>query len=382
VSLRRVRNFIKDLLIMAATGVLTLVAVELVLRFLPVATAPPVEPPTAANPIQRYVANTPYTWSLGWNFYVVIRGSSNAQGFLADYDYDPAARTPLIGVVGDSMIETLYVPFAESVTGRLQAMLGTRGRAYAFAQSGAPLSQYVAYAAHACATYRPERMIVNVVGNDFDESVFEHRLRDGLFHLYERPDRSFEHKLTPWRPPSLAERAVRNSALAMYFARNLEMRHAVNWFRPQQAKAGTDIEDFVGMTSSRASPERVDEGYRIIAWFLDTLPQKACLDPRNIVLVVDAARPHLYNAADLAFAHTSYFGKMRSRLIAEAKSRGFAVVDLEPHFLAAFAADGRHFEYPTNPHWDAHGHEVVASAVRAALADWAPLAASARVMPR
>jgi hypothetical protein len=380
VTLSRLRSVIKDLLTMAATGVVTLVAIEIVLRFLPVATAPSVEPPTAANPIQRYVANTPYTWSLGWNFYFVVRGSSNAQGFLADYDYDAGAATPLVAVVGDSMIETLYVPFAESLTGRLQAMLGARGRAYAFAQSGAPLSQYVAYVRHACAGYRPERLVVNIVGNDFDESLFPKRLRDGLFHLYERPDKTFEYKLTPLQPPSLTERAFRNSALALYFARNLGMRSLVNWFRPQDAKAEGQITQFVGMTPAAASPERLDEGHRIIAWFLDTLAKEACVDPRNIVLVVDAPRPHLYDADSLAFARTSYFGKMRSRLISDASTRGFVVVDMEPHFLASFAADGRRFEYPTDPHWSAHGHAVVAAAVRQALADWPPLASQGHAM--
>ena len=122
---------------------------EIVLRFLPVAWAPPVQPPTADNPIQRYVPNTPFNWSLGWNFAIVTHKRTNAQGFVADHDYDAAGTTPLLAIAGDSFVEALLVPFAETLTGRLQAMLADRGRVYAFAQSGAPLSQYVAYAHHA-----------------------------------------------------------------------------------------------------------------------------------------------------------------------------------------------------------------------------------------
>jgi SGNH hydrolase-like domain, acetyltransferase AlgX len=369
-------RFLRDGLTMAATGLATLIVFEIVFRFLPVATAPPVHLPTVADPIERYASNTPYTWSLGWNFYTVVRGSSNAQGWLADYDYDPRAATPLVAVAGDSMIEALHVSFADSLTGRLQTMLGTRGRAYAFAQSGAPLSQYVAYARHACETYHPQRLVVNVVGNDFDESVFTHRLRDGFFHLYERPDGVFDFELTPARPPRLPERVLRNSALALYLARNLKMRSLVDWFRPGEAKADSELERYVGMTSAAADSKRLDEGYRVIAWFLATLPNAACLAPREIVLVVDAARPHLYAPAALEYAHTSYFGKMRIRLISDAKARGFVVVDLEPYFLAAYAADAKRFEYPTDPHWDPHGHAVVAAAVREALANWPPLAAA------
>lgn len=361
---------------MAATGVITLLVFELVARTLPVATAPPVEPPSAANPIQRYVANTPYTWSFGWNFYAIVHGTSNAQGFLADYDYNAKATTPLVAVAGDSMMEALHISFPNSLTGRLQALLGSRGRAYVFAQSGAPLSQYVAYAHHACVTYHPERLIVSVIGNDFDESFFTHRLRDGFFHLYERPDKTFDYRLTPYHPPNLAERAFRNSYLALYLARNLSLRNVVNWFRPDTAKADDELDRYVGMSDASATPERLDEGDRVIDWFLDALPQQACLAPKDIVLTVDAARPHIYDAGALAASRASYFGKLRRDLITKAKARGFIVVDLEPVFLAAFAKDGEHFEYPTDPHWNSHGHEVVTAAVRGALGSWPPLAAA------
>ncbi len=89
--MQRLRSALLNLLTIAASIAVTLLVLEIVLRFLPVAWSPPVEPPTAENPIQRYAANTPYTWSLGWNFYMVSHGRSNAQGFLADYDYDATA---------------------------------------------------------------------------------------------------------------------------------------------------------------------------------------------------------------------------------------------------------------------------------------------------
>jgi hypothetical protein len=55
-----------------------------------------------------------------------------AQGFLADYDYDNADARPLVAMAGDSFMEALRVPFAESLAGRLQNALGVRGRAYVF----------------------------------------------------------------------------------------------------------------------------------------------------------------------------------------------------------------------------------------------------------
>ena len=376
--MQRLRAFFLNLATVVASVAFTLLILEGVLRLLPVAWAPPVEPPPADNPIQRYAANQSFTWSLGWNFHDVVRGRSNAQGFLADYDYDRAAASPLVAVVGDSFIEALRVPFAETLTGRLQAALGTRGRAYAFAQSGSPLSQYVAYAAHACAVYHPQRLVVVVVGNDFDESVYPHRRRNGIFHLYPRLDGGFDYRLTPLPRPSLAERILRRSALALYLMRNVGISDFISMIGINMAQAAEAGERYVGNTLAEADPARVAEGEAVIAWFLATLPGAACLSPGEIVLAVDAMRPQLYDDNALAAARSSYFGRMRAKLIADAAASGFRVIDMEVPMRADFVARHQPFEFANDSHWNSRGHAVAADAVRKALADWPPLAGAAR----
>src|SRR3954453_22885420 len=100
--MQRLRSAFVDLLLVVASVAITLLAFEIVLRFLPVAWSPPIVPPTAENPIQRYQPNTSFTWSLGWNFNFVVQKRTNAQGFVAAYDYDRDANTPLLAIVGDS----------------------------------------------------------------------------------------------------------------------------------------------------------------------------------------------------------------------------------------------------------------------------------------
>lgn len=370
--MRSLRNFAVNLLLVFASIAVTLLLLEAGLRLFPVAWSPPVQPPTAQNPIQRYAANAPATWSLGWDFTNVVHGRTNAQGWLADYDYDPDAKTPLVAVVGDSYMEALRVPFAETVTGRLHAALGARGRAYVFAQSGSPLSQYVAYAARACATYHPQKLVVSIVGNDFDESLYAHRRRDGIYHLYPRADGRFDWKLTPLPPAGLLERIARHSALALYIARNVGVTNIVNLFGPRAAQA--QAPRYVGNTEADADASRIAEGEAVIRWFIDALPRAACLSPQDIVIMVDGIRPELYRPETLAAAEDSYFGRMRRAMLAQAAAAGFMVVDMQPRFQAAFAADGQRFEFPTDSHWSSHGHAVAATAVREALAGWAPLA--------
>jgi hypothetical protein len=373
--MQRLRKACANALVALASIALTVLVLEGVLRCLPVAWAPAVQPPSADNPIQRYVPNTAFTWSLNWDFASVVHGHSNAQGFIADYDYDPAASTPLVAVVGDSFVEALRVPFGETLTGRLQAMLGTRGRAYAFAQSGSPLSQYVAYAAHACKVYRPQRLVVVVVGNDFDESVYAHRQRNGIYHLYPRPDGGFDFRLTPLPPAGLIERIARRSALALYLMRNVGISDFLQQIGINLAQEAHAAELYVGNTRAAADAARLAEGGRVIAWFLDALPKAACLPPQDIVLTVDAMRPQIYNPQELAAARPSYFGRMRSKLISDATAKGFRVVDMEKPMQADFATRHVPFEFPQDMHWNAEGHAVAAQAVRKALQDWPPVAA-------
>lgn len=368
---RRLRSFAINAATAAGGLAVAVLLLELMFRMLPVAAAPRVEPPTVNDPIQRYAANAQFTWSRGWNFQDVVRGRTNAQGFVADYDYDAASASPLVAVIGDSFIEAFHVGFQRSLAGQLQQALGPRGRAYAFAQAGSPLSQYAAYATHVCATYRPQRMVFLIVGNDFDESIFANRIRNGIFHLHPRADGSFDNILTPQPPMRLSERLARNSSLALYVFRNLGRGGLAPSMIITKANAQSGAGAYVGNTSADAGAARVAEGEKVIDWFLDHLT-KSCLKPQDIVLAIDAARPEIYDPLRLNASRASYFGRMRAKLIGDGRSRGFTVVDLEQPFLASFARDGQRFEPFDDGHWNAHGHAVAAGAVQAALADWPP----------
>jgi hypothetical protein len=181
--------------------------------------------------------------------------------------------------------------------------------------------------------------------------------------------------LTPLPAPGLAERILRRSALALYLMRNVGISDLISMIGINMAQAAEAGERYVGNTLAEANPARVAEGEAVIAWFLTTLPGAACLSPDEIVLTVDATRPQLYDDNALAAARTSYFGRMRAKLIADATARGFRVIDMEVPMRADFAAQHRPFEFTNDMHWNSHGHAVAAAAVREALTAWPPLAA-------
>lgn len=361
---------------LVVTAIGTLLLLEIILRFLPVAVAPAVEVPTESSPIQRYVANAAFTWSIGWDLALARHGKTNAQGFVADYDYSAPAPSPLIAVIGDSYIEALTLPFAQTLTGQLQAALGSRGRAYAFAQSGAPLSQYLVYARHACAVYRPERMAVSITSDDIEESLFQFRQRNGIFHLHPRPDGSFDLQLTPVQPAGWTERIARHSYLALYLLRNLGIGADIReWGMASAQSTDSRLDADTRSMSDAENPAEVAQGEKIISWFLGEIANIGCMPASAIVIVVDAMRPELYDDQALESAQSSYFGRMRRKILADATSHGFAVVDLEREFSRAFAKDGLTFEPEIDAHWNAHGHAIAAAAIEAKFADWMPFKA-------
>ena len=75
------------------------------------------------------------------------------------------------------------VPYAATLHGRLATGLEGRVRVYSFGASGAPLSQYLVWAHQAVRDLGAKALVINVIGNDFDESLAAYSNRLG-FWLY------------------------------------------------------------------------------------------------------------------------------------------------------------------------------------------------------
>ena len=86
--------------------------------------------------------------------------------------------------------------------------------------------------------------------------------------------------------------------------------------------------------------------------------------PSAILFVLDGMRPDIYSAATLEAAEKSFQAHMRAYFTAEATARGYEVRDMQPVFIERHARDGARFEFPTDKHWNALGHRLVADEVR------------------
>ncbi|MBL8833899.1 MAG: hypothetical protein JNL71_16030 [Rhodospirillales bacterium] len=336
-----------------ATGLL-LGSVEMILRFLPVRSAMLALPVDAATPIFRLSPGREFDYSRGWDFDMANRGRVNNAGFVSDVEYDRVDRRPLVAVVGDSFVEALMVPYAETLQARLAAIVGPARRVYSFAASGAPFSQYLVWAEHAVRDYGADGLVVVVVGNDYAESVVAHGIKPG-FHQYAR---GYDGRLTLQRndyQPSAMRAIAARSALFRYVWLNLQLPDAVAAIR----RLVSPPVQYAGFESAAVSPVIETDSLEAIEVFLADLATRTGLVPGRIAFLVDGFR---YPEA-AAGAGDSYFARLRTAFIARARAAGFTAVDMDETFFPLHARDGRRFEFPKDGHWSGIGHEAAAKAL-------------------
>ena len=359
------RHHRRELMLNTLTVVVTLAvclsAAEVALRFLPVASSLRTLAVTPQSPVFRFAPNRDFVYSRDWHFMLANRGRVNNAGFVNDQDYRKDDPLPLLAVVGDSMIEASMVPYPDTVQGRLAKALDGKVRVYSFAAAGAPLSQYLIWARHAVQDYGAQALVINVVGNDFDESHAAYATRPGFWHYVPDAGQQLSLRLFEYRPSFLGRVAV-SSALGRYLIFNL--RVGVAWISLKQFLFGGPAmaePRYAGNTAASADAERISRSLAALDAFFRDLPAYAGLPPGRILFVVDGLR---YPAVAAAAAGT-YFDQMRRALLEKAAALGYTTIDLDPHFFEHHRRTGERMEFANDGHWSSIGHRVAFDAVMA-----------------
>jgi hypothetical protein len=334
------------------------VVAEIILRLLPVANLPLVVPVTNDDPVFHYTPNRSFVYSRDWDLHLANHGRVNNAGMVNDEDYKRDSALPLVAIVGDSYIEALMVPYKKTLQGRLAEILKGNMRFYSFGASGAPLSQYLIWARRAVNEYDAKGIIINVVGNDFDESHDTYKRDFHGFWLYV-PDINgkLQLHLFPFQAGAIRSFA-KYSALARYLFINLKMKYFIdNWRSFGQNR---DLLSYAGNTSTNADEGRLSASLAIIDAFFRDLPEFIRLPPKCIVFTLDGFRyPH-----DAEKGAGTYFDLMRRTFKMRAEALGYKVIDLDPMFFADSNQHGQRFEDARDSHWNEAGHRVVADAIR------------------
>ena len=344
---------------------LALLLAEGICRILPVSTGVRALPVNASTPIFRFEPDREYVYSTAWNFSIVNRGRTNNEGFVNNQDYAASDARPLLAVIGDSYVEALMVPYSNTLHGRLQRCVEGTGRVYSFAASGAPLSQYLAWAEHAKSRFTPSAMAFVIVGNDFDESLAKYKSAPGFHYFRETMDGKLTLKRYDYTPSRL-RKIARSSAFIRYLVLNVHFHSqlAAVWDRLIRPARADNAPAYVGNSSSSTNTQRMRDSMRAIEAFFDELPRRAGLSTSRIVFIMDGIRPQLYQGKEaLNQVRNAYFPRMRDYFIHEARQRGYPVVDLQPTFLSTHKNTGAKFEFDDDAHWNSLGHSLAAQAL-------------------
>ena len=332
-STSRLRQLGFALATVSLTVVFCLGSAEILLRFLPVASGLRTMPVNAENPVFHFTPERDVTFSRAWNFDMVNRRRVNGAGWVNDQDYQHQAETPLLAIVGDSYIEAMMVRYADTLYGRLASTLQGRFRVYSFGASGAPLSQYLIWAGHAVREYGARAVVINVVGNDFDESHVAYNTGPGWWVYAPGPDRNLHLRLIEYRPGWLRS-VLYNSSIARYLFFNLQLGYA--WTQIRSFFFGSPAiaaERYAGNTAAQASSVWLAASLAAMDAFFRDLPDMIGLPPDRVLFTLDGFR---YPDA-VAGATGTYFDLMRRAFRSRAESLWYEVIDLDPLFFKHFA---------------------------------------------
>lgn len=363
----RGRELLINLAVSAGSVVFFLLFCELVLfRFV----LPGSDVPRNAfvNEVVRYQPGQAGTWRVRDEIAAPFR--INAQGWnspLPDYPAGRRAGVGRIAFVGDSFVEALQVPFDKSFVEAALARLAAAGpvEAYRFGVAGAPLSQYLQMVEREVVARRPDRIVVMLVHNDFDESfVFRPgRYTSSFLKLRVEDGRvAGEVAPEPWRP-GLVE-SLRQSATARFLLYRWQVRPQAlvdAILGPARAEAagegGFAANIDVAGVLAREADIRVATDY-----LFARLQARAEAIGAKLQLVMDGERQAIY-----AGRRDSPALRL-NRIAAElAGKHGIAFLDLHPVFAGDWAKNGKRFDFTSDAHWNEYGHAVAAAAIAEAL---------------
>ncbi|MEQ8661664.1 MAG: hypothetical protein RLW62_12690 [Gammaproteobacteria bacterium] len=305
------------------------------------------------------------------------RWQVNAQGWLSTVDYR-ATRTPgraRIAVIGDSYVEALQVGTAAAFPSLLGDLLDGNPEVYAFGTSGAPLAHYLHLARHVAQRYDPDIIVINVVHNDFDESLVTRTPNEVQFlRLAHAADGTLAERAPAPNPEFVQydplKAWLRHSALVRYLYLNCHIKESVQALvylvhTPSQLEFAENVNVGELLAAQPHIPAIVDYVVGAIA--------RENRD-RQVHFVIDGRRHQIYARAPhsrLAFLHDEMRAATRRH------HAGF--LDLHPHMARAYAADGRAFNSAADGHWNAYGHTFVARVLADYLAPHLPPVAAAVV---
>ena len=291
----------------------------------------------------------------------------NNAGWNSAVDYFPRnqRQKPLIALIGDSYIEAFQVNIEDSMAGRLREKLKNHFDVYEFGRSGAPLSQYLHMSRYVIEHYEPDILIVNVIHNDFDQSLRNKNPVPFFLELETTGSEISEASLlgSEVTANTLTKLAFR-SAILRYVWSNL--KYGELWKKPPQIiRAQGQVEAKVEPTNGAGgSVQPSADIYKATDYIVSRMKEETA--GRELVFIIDALRSDIYNDT-LESSRTSW---MNDLLREVCERYDVKLIDLTKPFLARYQASKVKFNSEYDGHWNEEGHRFAAEVLHAALVNF------------
>jgi len=328
------------------------VILEVIFRVLPTTSPVDLKPVTSEKDILRFKIDQTAVISLGANFYKTVTKNTNNVGFYSSFNYEKA-KSPKIMIIGDSYIEAAQIKNSDTI-GEVLVAKENKKNIYQMGVSGVSLSQYIKMAEYAKNNYAPENFVIVIVGNDFDESLCDYRIKLGTWCFNE----NFQLVFKPFNGYVGIRSYLRQSA----FARYLFLQAGFNWrslmshirLKPQGMAASSE---YAGNVKRIKDEELMRKSLLVIDQFFEELNNLQITS--KVTLVLDADRQDIYNN----LRTESYFNKMREYTIRRANINSVRLIDMKLIFEDDYKVNKVKFEFPTDGHWNEYAHKLVAEAL-------------------
>ena len=278
--------------------------------------------------------------------------SINNAGWNSAVDFETSKRKPRIAIIGDSYVQALEVNVGDSLAGQLRKLVSPHFDVYDFGISGAPLSQYLQMTRYVRNRFDPDIIVINVVHNDFDESLCSVKRKVGML-CFEDDGRDIrEAPILAYQPKSIF-RLARRSSVIRYLAGNMQIETRLRMLaasKQNNEKYNANID--VDKANSVKNSIRKATDY-VVRTIIEENNRKP------VLFLIDAPRRNIYKGT-MSESNVRWMNELLEEKTAQYE---LPFVDLSDEFKRLFEAEHVHFEWENDYHWNEKGHQVAAYAL-------------------
>ncbi len=370
------KNFFKNILLVTVpTLIITILLLELILSFLmPLPSRPETIYDQQTDILKFSPESGSGTYTKGKFFQIRADWNINNAGWNSLVEYEPETDKNLIAIIGDSYVEALQVDVDEKYAHVMRDMLGPETDVYSFGKSLYALPQYLHVSRHVTETYNPSTLIINVVHNDFEESLegagadLRHQ---ALMQLIVEEDSTITER-PPYYHPYLQERLnpgwfrslMLKSRLQRYirypdFLGIQPVRMVQEYFNRSDSETEADSEQDEPVYEANVNVEEVHSKENQIRLAVDYVVKTIREEnpEKQIIFIMDAPRGFIYRGAPVEESGVYWLHQLMEEVT---KKYNVGFIDLTSVMQKDYLENGEKFNSEVDTHWNEHGHQLVA----------------------